>query len=445
MSVKSLPQVAIVGLPNVGKSTLFNRLTHSNQAVISSTAHTTRDTNRGVVTWQGQSFEIIDTAGYTKPDGDIKAGAMALLQKSLETAECIILVVDGTVLPSQAEQTLAKTIHKTDKPAVLVINKTESPSKLIESNQFNRLGIQSVFQVSAINGTGTGDMLDEICTRLPKARQKNHDKTIQVAILGRPNVGKSSLLNALAGEELAITSDIAGTTRDVNNFELTYHGVRQHYFDTAGLRKRGKIGRDVEYYSSLRTKHAIEQSDICLVLLDANEPATAQDQHILGQVKDAKKGLIVVVTKWDAIEDKDNDLMAKMSRRIAARVPFVWWAPLIFTSAHNKQNLSKLQELIVDVYKRMDFTISTAKLNKFLAEANAKQPPVAIKTRRPKVNYITQTSSAPPKFTIFCTHPTLMHWSYTRYLENQLREQFDLSGVPITIEYRSKYKEPHKV
>lgn len=442
MSVKSLPRVAVVGLPNVGKSTLFNRLTHTNQAVISDTAHTTRDVNRGAVTWQNQSFELIDTAGYAKADGEIKLSAMAQLQKSLESSDLIILMVDGTVLLTQADQTLAKTIHKTGRPAILAINKSESEKKLTELGQFSRLGLSEALAISALGGQGTGDLLDLVASKLPKAQAKEAE-AIQVAILGRPNVGKSSLLNALAGEDLAITSNEAGTTRDVNSFELTYHTQRLHYFDTAGLRKPGKIskGDDIEYYSSLRTKKAIEQSDICLVLLDANEPATAQDQHILGAVKDAKKGLIVVMTKWDAVEAKDNDLMAKMSRRIAARMPFVWWAPLIFTSSVSKQNLNKLQDTILDIHERLDFRLSTPKINKFLTEANAKQPPVAVKTRRPKVNYATQTGFAPPVFTLFCTHPKLMHWSYTRFLENQLRDQYDLNGVPITIEYKSKYKD----
>ncbi|MBI2797837.1 ribosome biogenesis GTPase Der [Candidatus Saccharibacteria bacterium] len=438
--MKSLPKVAIVGLPNVGKSTLFNRLTHSNQAVISDTAHTTRDLNRGVAEWQNQQFEVIDTAGYTKPDGEIKIAAMEQLEKTLGEVDLVLLLVDGTVEPGQADQTLAKTVHKTGKPKVLAINKAESDKKLVSQDRFNRLGFDVEFKVSALNGQGTGDLLDYIASKIPKAK-KAEKPTIQVAILGRPNVGKSSLLNALAGNKLAITSSTAGTTRDVNNFELTYHSQKIHYFDTAGLRKPGKIGRDIEYYSSLRSKKAVEQADICLALIDANEPATAQDQHILGIVKEAKKGLIVVVTKWDSVQDKDSTTMARLSRVIAKRLQFVWWAPLIFTSAHEKQNLNQLQDMILDIHKRLDFKLTTSTLNKFLAEANAKQPPVAVKTRRPKVNYITQTGTRPPIFTIFATHPKLMHWSYTRFLENRLRSGYDLNGVPITIEYKSKYKE----
>ncbi|MBA3679136.1 ribosome biogenesis GTPase Der [Candidatus Saccharibacteria bacterium] len=444
MKAKNLPIIALVGLPNSGKSTLFNRLTHSSHAIISEIPHTTRDTNRGVAKIDGRAFEIVDTAGYTNQKGQIYQSAMSQLSDTLSKAEVIVYVIDGTVDASAGDDTLAKMIHLLKKSVVLAINKADNSFSALPAEKFRRLGFEAIVFISAIHSIGINDLNEILLKNAPKKgtyTSVDNDE-IMVAILGRPNVGKSSLLNALAGETLAIEADEAGTTRDTNEFSLQFHGTQITFIDTAGLRKPGKISKaeNIEFYSKVRTKRAIERADICLMLIDANEPATAQDLHMAGMVKDARCGLIVVGTKWDTVE-KDTHTMASITEFIRSKLQFVWWAPLVFTSAKTRQNLDDLLALIKDVNSRLDFSLSTPKLNRFLEDANAKNPPAAVKTKKPKVNYITQTGQHPPKFTIFATHPEYMHWSYTRFLENQLRDQFDLNGVPITIEYQSKYKE----
>ncbi len=447
MKVKNLPIVALVGLPNSGKSTLFNRLTHSAHAIISDIAHTTRDTNKGVAEVDGRGFEVIDTAGYTNASGQIPEAAMGQLATSLKQADVVLYVIDGTVEASNADAKLAKVLHSSGKQVILVCSKADNTNLSLPAEKYRRLGFENIVFISAIHGHGIDELTDSIMKILPKKGVVNRDNTneIKIAILGRPNVGKSSLLNALAGETLAIEADEAGTTRDTNEFSLNFHGTQITFIDTAGLRKPGKVAKaeNIEFYSKVRTKRAIERADICLMLVDANEPATAQDLHLLGMVKDAERGLIIVATKWDTVE-KDSHTIVGITEFIRSKMQFVWWAPLVFTSAKTRQNLDELLTIIKEVNARLDFTIATPKLNRFLEDANAKNPPAAIKTKKPKVNYITQTGTHPPKFTIFATHPEYMHWSYTRFLENQMRSEFELNGVPITIEYKSKYKEGHR-
>jgi len=444
---KNIPRVALIGLPNSGKSTLFNRFSHSSQAIISDIENTTRDSNQATITHNEKIFELIDTAGYTKLKSTITKIAMQKLTEIIQEVDLVVFVVDGTTNLTQADDQLAKLIMSTKKPVLVAANKVDNQSIGLEISKYRRLGFEDIFQLSAIHGEGCQDLLEAIVKSLPdkKHTKLKYDNEIFVAIVGRPNTGKSSLINSIAGKDLAIASDIPGTTRDTNDYSLAYHRSRITFLDTAGMRKPGKVakGEDVEFYSKVRTKKAIDKSDICLMTIDATEPATAQDLHLLGMIKDANKGLIIVVTKWDLI-DKDELLSDMFLRRLKSKMQFVWWAPVILTSAKRKQNIVKLNQLITEVYSKLDLTIKTSELNRFLDDANAINPPSAIKTKHPKVNYITQTGNMPPKFTIFATHPEYMHWSYTRFLENQLRDKFDLNGVPVTIEYKSKYKEGNR-
>lgn len=447
MSVKKIPNIALVGLPNSGKSTVFNRLTHSSQAIVSEIAHTTRDTNRKVAHSKFGSFRVVDTAGFTTTKGQIPQAAMQQLKNSLDTADIVIYIIDATVQVNSSDKALAKVIHRANKPVIVAANKSDNTSQLLSKESFRQLGFEDIINVSAIHGDGFDILANKINKAIPKivAKNKKVDKVVRVAIIGRPNVGKSSLLNALAGEPLAIEADVPGTTRDTNEFALNFHGINITFIDTAGLRRPGKIAKseNIEFYSKVRTVRAVENADICLMLIDSNDPATAQDQHLLGMIKDAKKALIIVATKWDTI-DKDTHTMPQIAAKLKNKLQFVWWAPLIFTSAKSRQNIDQLLTLIKDVDSRLGFTLATPKLNRFLEDANAKNPPSAIKTKKPKVNYITQTSTHPPEFTLFATHPEYMHWSYTRFLENQLRSQYELSGVPISIKYKSKYKEGNR-
>lgn len=443
MPVKNIPQIALVGLPNSGKSTLFNRITKSSHAIISEKEHTTRDTNRKQAQIGNSLVEIIDTAGFTHAQDTITKATMQQLTQVLQDCDVILYIVDSTIAVHDAARVLAKAVRYAKRPTLVVANKSDKKKDVFASTEYRKLGFDTIIPVSAIHGEGYIELVEHIthCLPLASSAKQIAQPDIQVAILGRPNVGKSSLLNALAKNELAITSDIAGTTRDVNSYMLDYHKRSIAMLDTAGVRKPGKIakGEDIEYYAKVRTQKAIDRADICLLLVDAITGVTAQDLHLLGTIKDARKGAIIVVTKWDAIE-KDEHTMVEMTQELRSKMQFVWWAPMIFTSAQQKQNLQQLLKIITEVYDRLDFQLSTAKLNRFLEDANAVNPPSAIKTKKPKVNYITQTHIHPPVFTIFATHPEYMHWSYTRFLENRLREQFDLNGVPVTIEYKSKYK-----
>lgn len=439
--MKSLSRVIIVGQPNVGKSVLFNRLSHSNQAITSHIAHTTRDQNRTVVRHNNIQFELIDSAGFAKTNDQLSKQAIAGLEKQIDQSDLVIFLADGTSEINSNDLKLSKLVLKSQKSVILAVNKSDKREFNNDNNYYRKLGFENIMPISAQNGPGIMELLNEIVIQIPRKKAVKQAESIAVTILGRPNVGKSALLNALAKEDLALVSDIAGTTRDVNSASVSYKNKQIELSDTAGLRRRGKVGAGIEYFSSTRTKQAIERADICLVLIDANDLLTKQDEHIIGLVKDANKSLIVVVTKWDAVQDKDENSMQRMSNIISGQLQYVWWAPLIFTSSSDGQNLEKLKQLIIDIYARQKIKLPTTKLNKVLRDATNKQPPVTTKGYHAKLNYITQTGNNPLEITIFGTHPELIHFSYQRYLENQLRANFELNGLPLRIVFKSKYKD----
>lgn len=439
--MKALSRVIIVGQPNVGKSVLFNRLTHTNQAITSHVAHTTRDQNRGIVKHGGVQFELVDSAGFAKTTDELNKLAISQIESAVSGSDLVIFVADGTTELNNNDLKLAKIVMKSGLPTILLINKLDKKEFRDDFNYYRKLGFENIMQASAQNGLGIKDLLDEVINKIPRKKADKVKESIKVALLGRPNVGKSALLNALAGEEIALVSGIAGTTRDVNSAEVKFKDNLIDFFDTAGLRRRGKISAGIEFFSATRTKSAIERADICLVLIDSTEGLSKQDEHIIGMVKEANKALIVVVTKWDAIEDKEENSMAQMSNHISANLQYVWWAPLIFTSSADKQNLEKLKQLILEVYGRIETKLATTKLNEVLSAAVNKQPPVTTKGYHAKLNYITQTGNNPIEFSIFGTHPELIHFSYMRYIENQIRENFNLIGVPIKLVFKSKYKD----
>lgn len=439
--MKALSRVIIVGQPNVGKSVLFNRLTHTNQAITSHVAHTTRDQNRGIVKHSGVQFELVDSAGFAKTTDELNKLAISQIESAVSSSDLVIFVADGTTELNNNDLKLAKIVMKSGLPTVLLINKLDKKEFRDDFNYYRKLGFENIMQASAQNGLGIKDLLDEVINKIPRKKADKVKESIKVALLGRPNVGKSALLNALAGEEIALVSGIAGTTRDVNSAEVKFKDNLIDFFDTAGLRRRGKISAGIEFFSATRTKSAIERADICLVLIDSTEGLSKQDEHIIGMVKEANKALIVVVTKWDAIEDKEENSMAQTSNHISANLQYVWWAPLIFTSSVDKQNLEKLKQLILEVYGRIETKLATTKLNEVLSAAVNKQPPVTTKGYHAKLNYITQTGNNPIEFSIFGTHPELIHFSYMRYIENQIRENFNLIGVPIKLVFKSKYKD----
>lgn len=438
--MKDLSRVLIIGQPNVGKSVLFNRLTHTNQAITSHIAHTTRDQNRGVVRHNEVQFELIDSAGFAKTADPLSRLAISQLADSINTSDLVVFVVDGTRELNADDLKLAKLALKSKCPRLLVINKSDKKEFIDSPHHYRKVGIDNMLNISAQNGLGINELLDEIIKIIPRKKAAKKIETVKVAILGKPNAGKSALLNALAGENLALVSDIAGTTRDVNSAMVKFKNSIFELYDTAGLRRRGKIEAGIEFFSATRSKRAIEGADVCLVLIDANEGLTKQDEHIIGMIKDAYKALIVVVTKWDMIE-KDENTMAQFSRQISANLQYVWWAPLIFASSTDQQNIEKLKDLIDKAYKALSTKLATSKLNTVLKEAVNNQPPVTTKGYHAKLNYITQTGNNPIELTIFGTHPELIHFSYMRYLENQIRQSFELTGVPIKLVFRSKYKD----
>lgn len=431
------PNVAIIGRPNVGKSSLFNRLTGSRRAITDAGSGTTRDAVTGEVEWGSRRFRLTDTAGLETPAGEIDRQAQAQLRAAVATATVVLVVIEAGTLLTDGDYLAAKLALKSQKPVILIINKADMASA---SSDFSRLGIADVVKVSSIHGTGTGDLLDLVAARLGRANAPQTIPGLSLALLGRPNVGKSSLLNALNAGGTAIVSDVPGTTRDVTEQVVTDHGTQFRILDTAGLRRRGKIMPGVERFSTARTAGAIEEADVCAVILDATELGTAGDQHIAGMVKDAGKGLILVVNKWDLVE-KDDKTQDRLSRRLARDFAFAPWAPLVFTSAETHLHIGELLRLAGEIHARQTTKLPTPKLNRLLGELLAKQPPAGRGRYQPKINYITQTGTLPPTFQVFTSHPEAIHFSYKRYLENGLRAAYDFIGTPIRLEFKSKYKE----
>ena len=435
--MSQIPLVAIVGRPNVGKSSLFNRLSGSRQAITHDSPGTTRDANYNSVDWRGHHFRLVDTAGLAKANGEIEVAAQDQVKQVAELADVLVVVVDAGTMLTTEDQTAARLALKTGKPVILALGKADTLANR-HPDEFRRLGISQIVPVSAIHGRGTGDLLDAITEHLTRRDAPEADQPLRLALIGRPNVGKSSLLNALVGKQTAVVSDVAGTTRDTTSTQLKYHGRTMELLDTAGLRRRGRIEKGVEKYSALRTLSAVHPADVVGLVIDANDGVVAGDLNLAGQVLEAGKGLIIIVNKWDAVE-KDEHTQAEMTRKLASELQFVWWAPLVYTSAVTGLHVTKLFELAVQIHERREQAIPTGPLNRLFEKLINKQPPAGLKGRQPKLNYATQTGTQPPTITIFCTYPDLVHWSYKRYLENNLRQTYDLTGTPLVLTFKHKH------
>ncbi len=431
------PLVAIIGRPNVGKSSLFNRLVGGRPAITHETANTTRDANYGSVTWNGQHFLLADTAGLHHAEHDrLDMDVQTQVSEIASLADLVVLVVDAGTMITAEDQLAARLTRKSGKPTLLVVNKVDTVARGM-ADTFERLGITPIFHTSATHGRGTGDLLDAITERIEAAPEPPEENVITFALLGRPNVGKSSLLNAMAGKQQAIVSERAGTTRDVSSTDIKYHGQTIRILDTAGLRRRGKIERGIEEYSALRTATAIARADICAIVMDATEPSVAGDQHIAGQVLEAGKGLILVMNKWDSVE-KETGTQERFTRHLVHDFAFAHWAPLVYTSATQGLNVTRLFEQIQRIAETRQTVVPTGELNRLVTRLIGKQPPAGLKNRQPKMKYATQTGTNPPEFTFFSSYPEMVHFSYQRYLENGLREAFAFDGTPIKIEFRGK-------
>lgn len=436
MSTK-LPIVAIVGRPNVGKSSLFNRLVGKRQAVVANEPGTTRDRVQNRTHFGGKDCWLVDTAGQAAAADELAQNVQGQINEARELADVILVVIDAATL-TDADRRAAKLALQSKKPVVLAVSKIDTVHNKVPE-QAQKLGIRTIVGVSALHGTGAEELASEIGALLPKRKVESQAAQSSLALLGRPNVGKSSLFNALIGRPQAIVSQQQGTTRDVNRAELKHHGTTFTLLDTAGYRKIGKTNA-VEHFSILRSLEALNESDVAILVLDATEPATALDQKLAGLVKEAGKGLVLALNKWDLLKDEEG-AQKQLEKRLQAELPYVWWAPLVLTSATTGHNVKKLVELGQKIIETRKQKLATKELNALLQQAMAAHPPAGLKNRHPKLNYVTQTGENPPQITLFGAQLEFLHWSYKRYLENELRKAFDFSGTPIDLQFRSKYKD----
>lgn len=434
---RKLPTVAIIGQANVGKSSLFNRMVRSQQAIVAREAGTTRDNVLGKVNYRDHQFWLVDTAGLKDPDDEFEAGIQEQITEAAAAADVILVVVDSTLYPSDQDRLVAKKALRSKKPVILVLNKTDLKGALTPG-EFMRLGIRTMVQTSAEHNRGVASLLDAITADIPAQREREASDVLRVALIGRPNVGKSNLFNTLAGKQQALVANIAGTTRDVNRVQVRYNQQTIELLDTAGIRRQGKQAVGIEKFSVLRTLQAIEESDVCLLLLDVNELGVALDQRLAGIIADAGKGLVVVVSKWDSVEGKDAYTRDALAPKISYHLKFVPWAPLIFTSSVTGQNVTKLFDLALAVRARQLQPTKTRVLNNLLQEATRRHPPAGLKNTHPKLRYMVQTDTTPPWFVVYGSNLKFVHWSYKRYLERLVRDTYDYSGTPIKFSFRDE-------
>lgn len=432
-----LPTVAIIGQANVGKSSLFNRMVRAQQAIVAREAGTTRDNVLGKVEHKHHTFWLVDTAGLKDPSDEFEASIQEQITEAAEAADVILVVVDSTQYPSDDDRFVAKKALKSKKPVMLVANKTDLKGNL-PNEEFQRLGIKTILRASAEHSQGIETILDEIITHIPARHEEEADDTLRIALIGRPNVGKSHLFNTLAGKQQALVANIAGTTRDVNRVQLRYGGRAIELLDTAGMRKPGKQEVGIEKFSVLRTLQAIEEADICFLLMDVNELNTQLDQRLAGIIDEAGKGMAIVVSKWDSVEGKDAYTRDALAPQIAHTFNFTPWAPLIFTSSVTGQNVTKLFDLALDIDARRRQPTKTRVLNDLLQDAVQKHPPAGLKNTHPKLRYIVQTDTTPPWFVIYGSNLKFVHWSYKRYLERLIRETYNYAGTPIKLSFRDE-------
>jgi GTP-binding protein len=447
MSSKSL--VALVGRPNVGKSTLFNRIVGRRLAVVSEVPGTTRDRLYAEGEWAGVTFTIVDTGGIevtegrnTDPLSEDSERFLPLIRQqaniAIQDADIIVQVVDGQAGITAADREVAAILRQTKKPVIVAANKLESSKLWDTAYEFYELGLGDVFPVSSLHGSGTGDLLDAIVAAMPdESAEEEDDDSLKIAIMGRPNSGKSTLLNKLIGVERAIVSPIAGTTRDATDTTIIWQDQEITLIDTAGIRKRGKIEQGVEKYSVLRAIKALQRADIGLLLIDAEEGVTSQDAHIAGMLAESNAGIIVLVNKWDLI-DKDSYTLFEFERQIRHDLNFISYAPIMFISAKSGQRVNLILPLAMDINETRYQRIATGTLNKFLRAATTQHPPPSKSGVRVKFFYLTQPGVAPPTFVFFVNKPQWVHFGYQRYLENRLRETFALTGTPIKLVFRAR-------
>jgi GTP-binding protein len=435
------PLVALVGRPNVGKSTLFNRLVEQRLAIVEDVPGTTRDRIYADAEWGGTTFTFVDTGGLVPDSGDdLSSMVRGQVEIAISEAEAIILLVDVKEGVTASDLEIAALLRRSGKPVLLAVNKADNESRRQEAVEFYELGLGDPIPISALHGTGTGDLLDALLQVGWAEMRQAPSQGTRIAIVGRPNVGKSSLLNSVLGQERMIVSETPGTTRDAVDSLAEWKGEEVTLIDTAGIRRRGRVSPGIERYSVMRALRAIQRADVVLLLLDATEGVTEQDAHIAGYVVDEAKGLVIVVNKWDLVE-KDTYTMQYYTDEIRRALRFVAYAPLVFVSAMTGQRVRKAMDLALEVQRSRTARVPTGELNRLISEAVSKHSPPSKRGKRLKIYYATQVGTAPPGFVFFVNDPRLVHFSYERYLENQLRRSFGFEGSPVRMAFRRRKQE----
>ncbi len=430
---------AIVGRPNVGKSTLFNRIVEQRKAIVDELAGVTRDRNYGKGEWNGVEFSVIDTGGYVVNSDDIfEAEINKQVHLAIDEADVIIFMVDVESGITDLDDAMAAILRKGKKPVVVAVNKVDNNARIVDAQEFYSLGLGEIYCISSMTGSGTGDLLDVVVENLPKTEAIDEESELpHLSVVGRPNVGKSSFINALLGIERNIVTEVAGTTRDSIHTRYNKFGYDFMIIDTAGLRKKTKVHEDLEFYSVLRSVRTIESSDVCLLIIDATRGVEAQDVNIFNLILRNKKGVVILVNKWDLIE-KDTHSTKRITEEILEKIAPFTDVPILFISALTKQRVHKALETAIDVYKRREQKIKTSELNELLEEVTEKFAPPSVKGKFIKIKYVTQLPSPTPSFAFFANLPQYIKDPYKRYLENQIREKFNFTGVPIQVYFRQK-------
>ncbi|GHN19549.1 ribosome biogenesis GTPase Der [Lactobacillus delbrueckii subsp. lactis] len=427
-----LPIVAIVGRPNVGKSTLFNRIINERVAIVEDRPGVTRDRNYARASWMGHQFSIIDTGGITWEDSTIDEEIRAQAEIAIEEADVIVMLADASQGVTSLDERIAHLLYRADKPVLLAVNKADNPEQRTDIYDFYSLGLGDPIPVSGSHGTGIGDLLDEVVKNFPADAEKTEEGVISFSVIGRPNVGKSSIVNRLLGEERVIVANEEGTTRDAIDTPFVKDGTKFRVVDTAGIRRRGKIYEKTEKYSVMRAMSAMERSDVAILVLDASTGIREQDKHVAGYAHEAGLGMIIAVNKWD-LPKKDSSSGKDFEAVIREEFSYLDYAPIVFVSAKTGKNIDQLPKMVKEVYENKNQRIQSSVLNDLLLEASRLVPAPMVKGKRLRVYYMTQVKTNPPTFVVFCNDPELMHFSYQRFLINQLRENFDFTGTPIKI------------
>ncbi|CAM4160780.1 ribosome biogenesis GTPase Der [Gillisia hiemivivida] len=431
--------VAIVGRPNVGKSTFFNRLIQRREAIVDSVSGVTRDRHYGKSDWNGQVFSLIDTGGYVKGSDDIfEAEIDKQVILAIEEADAIIFMVDVESGVTGMDEDVANLLRKQDKPVLLAVNKVDNSKRLENAVEFYSLGLGELYPIASTSGSGTGELLDALIEILPELEDEEESELPRFAVVGRPNAGKSSFINALIGEERYIVTDVAGTTRDAIDTKYNRYGFEFNLVDTAGIRRKSKVKEDLEFYSVMRSVRAIENCDVCLIILDATRGFDGQVQNIFWLAQRNRKGIVILVNKWDLVEDKETNTMKEYERRIRSEIEPFTDVPIVFISVLTKQRIFKAIETAVEVFKNRSKKIKTSELNERMLPIIESYPPPAWKGKYVKIKFCMQLPTPQPQFAFFCNLPQYVRDPYKRYLENKLREEYDFKGVPVSVYFRKK-------